>query len=49
MTTKTKRKPSAFAKCVGGEMKGQTYGSRAAVQKAFKDAVKNCKTPKNKK
>lgn len=46
------RRPSAFAACVGGQLRGQSYptpprgmGGRRnlAVQAAFKAAVQSCK------
>ena len=37
-----KKRPSAFNTCVGKEIKGGSYNSRAAVRDAFRTAAKKC-------
>lgn len=41
-----KRKISKFAQCIGSELKGRKFKDKAAVIKAFKDAVAKCKLKK---
>lgn len=37
-----KKKPSAFNRCVGDEMRGGSYSSREAVKNAFRSAANKC-------
>lgn len=37
-----KRKVSAYARCIGGELRGRKFANPAAVRKAFKLATKTC-------
>jgi len=41
---RTKRKPSAFNRCVGRALKAATYKNRKQWQGVFKKAVKKCKS-----
>ena len=37
-----KKKPSAFNRCVGEELRGGSYATRGAVRSAFASAAKKC-------
>jgi len=42
-TTTRKRRLTTFQRCIGKELKGKKFSSKATARSAFRAAVKKCK------